>query len=719
MFHILEEEARKVTAKIQGNDRIVYFIGFGIIFLLEIFLFNFRYWQSRSYEPKELLLEQGEYSGLYVVSAENEYIFWNEASGEYAFFFDLQQIDAPIRNIAVEVRSDYYEAKMGYFMSTVENPIRTNIVEIAAFGIGEKESFELPGYYAGQEKGKADIFAAPSKIKDSRYLLLQFQSLYGEGKAPIVLSSVRINVPVPFSFSIPRFGILFCMFVLVMSLCPGSLLWKRPVLGEDGRLSVKAKSELLILVIFCSVLFVFLVKHNEFYSSNNELRPFYNDLAHALSHGSVSLDMEPDPALMTLEDPYDYTERMETGVDWALDYAYYNGKYYVYYGIVPCLLFYFPMWFIFGVDIMSWTVLCMLAFLFLVGESMLLSELFRRYRPRGSQALFTLMWIVLTTCVSLPYVAAMSTTYFIPLFSGLVFFIYGLWFYLIALRAEKEGDESKVRIFLALGSLCMAVIAGCRPPQIFAVGVCLPLVLPMFSGMLKRKEYVKARHRLGCFALPYVIVALSLMYYNYIRFGSYFQFGAEYNLTIACVKSGFNIENTIAGMRYFLFRILALKKEFPYIEYSALSWNNPYQIANVSSGNGLFIMYPFLFAGLISYIKKGKTKLEKEGYRVARTMFLLGLLILAIVSNMVGLIGRYRLDFSFYFALSAVYVLLLFHMDDQNKAKNLLKWVGIVLICICIINNMMTYFMPGELAGIRELSQNFYADIVHMVEFWR
>ena len=41
------------------------------------------------------------------------------------------------------------------------------------------------------------------------------------------------------------------------------------------------------------------------------------------------------PALKNLSNPYDDTLRTAEGVETKWDYAYYNGKYYVYFGALP------------------------------------------------------------------------------------------------------------------------------------------------------------------------------------------------------------------------------------------------------------------------------------------------------------------------------------------------------------------------------------------------
>ena len=48
------------------------------------------------------------------------------------------------------------------------------------------------------------------------------------------------------------------------------------------------------------------------------------------------------PELMELKNPYDTSYLLANAIPYLADYAYYEGKYYVYFGIVPELLFYLP-----------------------------------------------------------------------------------------------------------------------------------------------------------------------------------------------------------------------------------------------------------------------------------------------------------------------------------------------------------------------------------------
>lgn len=79
---------------------------------------------------------------------------------------------------------------------------------------------------------------------------------------------------------------------------------------------------------------------------------------------------------------------------------------------------------------------------------------------------------------------------------------------------------------LACGSLCMALVAGCRPQLLLLSFGALFLFWP---DVFRRRTLFSKRSILQTAALcaPYIIVAAGIMYYNWVRFDSVFDFGCQ------------------------------------------------------------------------------------------------------------------------------------------------------------------------------------------------
>src|SRR6185369_421754 len=63
---------------------------------------------------------------------------------------------------------------------------------------------------------------------------------------------------------------------------------------------------------------------------------YYDLQAAAFRHGQLALEVQPDPALLALQDPYEPADRENVPVLW--DATLFEGKYYLYWGPVPALM---------------------------------------------------------------------------------------------------------------------------------------------------------------------------------------------------------------------------------------------------------------------------------------------------------------------------------------------------------------------------------------------
>ena len=68
----------------------------------------------------------------------------------------------------------------------------------------------------------------------------------------------------------------------------------------------------------------------------------------AWKKGQIELDLEVDRRLAELENPYDPTQRKQSGARYNWDYALYDGKYYSYFGIAPILTVHAPIYAVTG-----------------------------------------------------------------------------------------------------------------------------------------------------------------------------------------------------------------------------------------------------------------------------------------------------------------------------------------------------------------------------------
>ncbi len=68
----------------------------------------------------------------------------------------------------------------------------------------------------------------------------------------------------------------------------------------------------------------------------------YELMAENILEGRIYFDYGDEAGLLEMENPYDPDARDKAGVRYHWDHAFYNGRYYMYFGIVPVFLAFLP-----------------------------------------------------------------------------------------------------------------------------------------------------------------------------------------------------------------------------------------------------------------------------------------------------------------------------------------------------------------------------------------
>lgn len=111
---------------------------------------------------------------------------------------------------------------------------------------------------------------------------------------------------------------------------------------------MKRGKSISLVLFFMFHIFIFwtLVHLNPFFQVAGPVnQQEYQKLAEGLSEGKPYIMEVPSPLIVEMENPYDFSLRYQvlegTGEDFLWDYAYFEGKYYVYFGVVPEIMFFF------------------------------------------------------------------------------------------------------------------------------------------------------------------------------------------------------------------------------------------------------------------------------------------------------------------------------------------------------------------------------------------
>lgn len=315
----------------------------------------------------------------------------------------------------------------------------------------------------------------------------------------------------------------------------------------------------------------------------------------AFQKGQVWLDLPAEEGLAELDNPYSYDQRQSSGVAYRWDTAYYNGKYYSYFGVTPVLTFYYPYYWITGElpDPSAAVNVYALGSILTVSLALLTALRFFTRRPNLLLLLLSLAAVSLC-CGTLYTVNDQSPKYQLPLMAGL-FWLAGCLF--AGMRGYLAKKTSRRLIWLFVSGACMALCLGARP----TAAVNAALLIPLFLGILisrRRRPAVRIAHAL-CFLLPLAAGAAGLCWYNAARFGSPFDFGAAWQLTVSDVHAnGFRMTNLFAAVFHYFLTPPAVSRVFPFFAPNYAYLANYGQYVYMEGVVG-WLFYPAILLGLL------------------------------------------------------------------------------------------------------------------------
>jgi hypothetical protein len=251
----------------------------------------------------------------------------------------------------------------------------------------------------------------------------------------------------------------------------------------------------------------------------------------------------------------------------------------------------------------------------------------------------------------------------------------------------KSVDHEKISyIKLFFACLCLALVFGCRPPMGLA-SLLVPVVLWKYRTW---KLFIFAM-------LPYVLVAVPLCVYNYIRFESIFEFGANYQLSGFCVR-GYGLQNPIGKLIRmfvssfgFLFRPITISLCFPFVE------TRPYNVGFFSWGvfcayerGPAVINFPICFC-LVYIFKNIFNKNKSKRFYLLYSSLIIGLVITFFDSLLIGYLGRYVLDMATFIILPSLFCAYYWNSDKTSVLPAQMRMK--ITYALCVISILIGLFL--------------------------
>jgi tetratricopeptide (TPR) repeat protein len=251
--------------------------------------------------------------------------------------------------------------------------------------------------------------------------------------------------------------------------------------------------------------------------SPNASETYYNLLVQGFRAGQLSLKKEVPPGFAQLADPYDRTANTPYGV---LDLSYYEGKFFLYFGVTPALVLFWPYVALTGHYLSqkdAGVIFCVIGFLVSVG---LLCALWRRYFAEISVAVVAASTLALGLATFTPLLLARCDVHEVSVTCGYMLTMLALGGIYCALHKPERGWR-----WLAAASLAYGLAVGARPSLLFGAVI---LLAPVAQAWRERRKIMAL---LVAATGPIILIGLGLMLYNALRFDNPFEFGQHYQLS--------------------------------------------------------------------------------------------------------------------------------------------------------------------------------------------
>lgn len=607
--------------------------------------------------------------------------------------FDLEAGSSSIKDVWIDMSDDTYAA-------------------------GYRNGIAVARVISGNERSQSIVCNFSGNVHNIRF------RCNPSDEETVTLRSITLNSPINIHISIVRLLFLFSAYFCVAMLTRSE--WAKRSIADNKR-SVRSCAYVMTAVFMLAALFLInLGRHST--SDNSFWQDFRMEYGNQITqeivdafesgHTYIRLVAEDDP-LLALDNPYDDSQRIGLAYPW--DHLLFDGKIYSYYGIAPVLVLFLPYHALTGYYFpTSWAV-----FLFGCIGILFMTKLYLYLMYQFFPKMHTAP--VLCGLGIMQMISGAWFCFYDPLFyeiaqmSGFACTMAGAYF-LIRANVIGEGKLSLWR--LALSAVCLSLGVLSRPT--LAV-YCMAAMLFLWMGLKKQLAQSKAKWDVTKFALcallPYVILGGVQMVYNYVRFGSFMDFGIQYSLTINdFTQSQYHSHFVLIGLYNYLIAIPDFKPEYPFFDCTPVETFVPQGYYFVATYSAIGLLWKAL--PVAAYVKGRKAYSLTENKN--KRMYLLMVLAVCVAAPFAvmfsiwesGYGARYCVDFAWQILIGALIIAFIIYQkcsEDVKKHLTILM-TGSTVLCFLLTFGQTYTWILGRLSV--ELQSKAYG-FARLFEVWR
>lgn len=481
------------------------------------------------------------------------------------------------------------------------------------------------------------------------------------------ITGLKFNEKVPINLSCLRLLAAVCLaagfYVLVVS-----DFSKKKIDDEKKKLRKCIKIAVAISVVACIVL-----SYTALFDDNGGV-PYgfsktYGDqmtkeLVDAFESGHLYLTDTPSDELLSLENPYDWSQRSNAEVNAKWDHLLYEGKYYSYYGIAPVLLLFLPFHALTGLYFSSALAILLFSAVGVAFLILLFKEYAERFFKNITVGMFLSALLITIFSSGIWYSLCFANFYETAQSAGFMFTCGGFYF---LLRSNVVGGGKIRKPSLALSSAFLSLAVLSRPTlALYCVTALVFIWFGLKKNMADNDEKLVSKGSvkyLLCALVPYAVFGGIQCLYNFARFGSPLDFGIQYSLTINdFTRSQFYADFFNISFHNFILAFPIVKSVFPFVfsNFSSLGANGYYFAANE---NAVGIFWRALTSlGLFAIVPAARKLDRSERTKIAALMMPVCVLAPLIIIFSIWESGygvRYCADFSWQIVLGGTTVLFI------------------------------------------------------------
>ncbi|MBR3819405.1 MAG: hypothetical protein IKJ41_09705 [Clostridia bacterium] len=613
------------TAK--SNKLFVAVIGVIGIFFLEILLSNFVWfaYAAGKTDAVDVKAAEGE---VFTVSPESPFVDVECES------ITLNSIVFTI-NATEELYSDIL-ATVNFYVFDENNITSATMIRSEKITVGN-----IPRKYRFYLNSRGDMSGFSVEIKDI--------------DTECAVSDIVINPQYEFSFNALRFSVMLLAAALVFlakspngkrlrdemtfahagviscAVCCGAaiLMWSFAASGESGSyISYPLDGEI------------------KYYS------PYIQQLD-AFIKGQIHLDIQPSAELLALGNPY--TPDNREGIEFVYDRAFFGGRYYSYFGIAPILVFYYPYYLITGNIPADSSVMGFFSLITALFLPLSVVE-WCKFRKSGMRP-----WLSCVVAAGAYFASGAliiqrgrAAFYYVASLAAMAFASAYLFWLIKALGSKKI--KRAVSMLLAGSCFSLGFLSRINTVLPLAIVTAVFIVIYLINA-IKEKKFAAFVGDMLPLGIPVAASLVFSLYYNYIRFGEIFQFGTDYQLTLANASlydAGAN--GIIPALFHYFLQPFSVSNEFPYLTFSYLALRDYGKQVYIDSNFGVFAM-PFMLSLLLSVVLFKSKKISRSG-KIMLASSLIALFVTAYLNFCYGgVIFRYTADLTVLAAFTAAAVI--------------------------------------------------------------